>query len=137
MARPRPVRRSSLEIVSTEVEDFDVYALTEDLLDVWPCGIGTTWHDGRSVPGTLLTTGNTGTDEKETLGLELVSSSDGVRVVRVTTVNDDVALLEVWLELANEVIYGLSGLDEENDTTGGLEALAEFLNGVSADDVGA
>jgi len=109
----------------------------EDLLDVWPCGIGTTWHDGRSVSGTLLTTGNTGTDKEQALGLELVSSADRVGVVRVSTVNDDVALLEVRLELCDKVVDGLTGLDEEDDSTGGLEALAELLDGVGADDVGA
>lgn len=111
--------------------------LTEDLLDVGPGGVRATRHEGRSVPGTLLTTGDTGTDEEETLGLELVGSSDGVRVVRVSTVNDDVTLLEEWLELVDEVINGLTGLDEEDDSAGSLEALAELLNRVGADDVGA
>lgn len=110
--------------------------LLEDLLDVGPSGVGTTGHEGRTVTGTLLTTRDTGTDEQETLGLELVSSSDRVRVVRVTTVNDDVALLEEWLELSNEVVDGLTGLDEEDDSPWCSELLAELLNGVGTDDVG-
>jgi hypothetical protein len=57
--------------------------------------------------------------------------------VRVTTVNDDVALLEVGLELGDEVVDGLAGLDEEDDTTGRLELGAELLDRVGANDVGA
>jgi hypothetical protein len=111
--------------------------LLEDLLDVWPSGIGTTWHEGWTVSGTLLTTRDTGTDKEQALGLELVGSSDRVGVVRVTTVNDDVALLEVGLELADEVVYGLTGLDEEDDSPWGLELGAQLLDRVGADNVGA
>jgi hypothetical protein len=110
--------------------------LTEDLLDVRPCGIGTTGHEGRTVSGTLLTTRDTGTDKEETLGLELVGSSDRVGVVRVTTVNDDVALLEVGLELTDEVVDGLTGLDEEDDSPGLGELAAELLDRVGTNDVG-
>jgi hypothetical protein len=111
--------------------------LLEDFLDVWPSGVGTTWHEGWTVSGTLLTTRDTGTDKEQALGLELVGSSDRVRVVRVTTVNDDVALLEVGLELADEVVHGLTGLDEEDDSPWGLELGAQLLDGVGADNVGA
>ena len=110
--------------------------LLEDLLDVGPSGVGSTGHEGRTVSGTLLTTRDTGTDEQETLGLELVGSSDRVRVVRVTTVNDDVTLLKVGLELSDEVIDGLTGLDKEDDSSRGLELGAELLDGVGTDNVG-
>lgn len=110
--------------------------LTEDLLDVGPGSIGSTGHEGRTVSGTLLTTRDTGTDKEETLGLELVGSSDRVGVVRVTTINDDVTLLEVWLELSDKVIDSLTGLDEEDDSPWGLELGAELLDGVGTDNVG-
>jgi len=103
---------------------------------VGPSGVGSTGHEGRTVSGTLLTTRDTGTDEQETLGLELVGSSDRVRVVRVTTVNDDVTLLKVGLELSDEVIDGLTGLDKEDDSSRGLELGAELLDGVGTDNVG-
>jgi hypothetical protein len=108
--------------------------LLEDLLDVGPGSGRSTGHEGRTVTGTLLTTGNTGTDEEETLGLELLGAAVRVGEVRVSTVDDDVALLEVGLELADEVVDGLTSLDEENDLAGSLELGAELLNGVSADD---
>ena len=109
----------------------------EDLLDVGPGGIATTGHQRRAVTGTLLTTRDTGADEEQALGLELVGAADRVGVVRVTTVDDDVSLLEVRLELGNEVVDGLAGLDEEDDAARTLELGAELLDGVGADDVGA
>ena len=111
-------------------------SLLEDLLDVGPGGVGSTGHEGGTVSGTLLTTRDTGADEEETLGLELVGSSDRVGVVRVTTVNDNVTLLEVRLELADEVVDGLAGLDEEDDSPGSLELGAELLDRVGTDNVG-
>lgn len=110
---------------------------TEDLLDVGPSGGRAAGHERGTVTGTLLTTGHTGTNELEALGLELLASADRVRVVRVAAVDDNVALLEVRLELANKVVDSLAGLDEENDSAGLLELLAELLDRVSADDVGA
>ena len=139
MAHPRPEQRSSLRLVSiSHYSDAFVgqIGLTEDLLDVRPCGIGTTWHEGRTVSGTLFTTRDTGTDEEETLLLEFVGSSDRVGVVRVSTINDDISLLEERLELTDEVVNGLTGLDEEDDSPGSSELLAKLLNGVGTNDVG-
>lgn len=101
-----------------------------------PSGIRSTGHEGGTVSGTLLTTGNTGTDKEQTLLLELVSSSDRVGVVRVSTIDDDVTLLEVRLELADEVIDGLTGLDEKDDSSRSLELGAELLDRVGTDNVG-
>lgn len=56
--------------------------------------------------------------------------------MRVSTINDDISLLEEWLELTDEVVNGLTGLDEENDSPGLGELAAELLDGVSTDNVG-
>jgi hypothetical protein len=103
---------------------------------VGPSGIGTTGHEGRTVSGTLLTTRDTGTDKEQALLLELVSSSDRVGVVRVSTIDDDISLLEVRLELTDEVVNGLTGLDEENNSPGLGELAAELLDGVGTNDIG-
>jgi hypothetical protein len=92
---------------------------TEDLLDVGPGGVRSSGHERGTVSGTLLTTRDSGSDEKEALSLELVGSSDGVGVVRVSTVDDDVSLLEEGGELLNESVNGLSGLDEDCRCKGG------------------
>ncbi len=54
----------------------------------------------------------------------------------VTTVDDDVTLLEVWLELTNEIINGLTGFDEEDDFSGFGQFGAELFDRVGANDVG-
>jgi hypothetical protein len=109
----------------------------EDLLDMRPGGRGSTGHEGRTVASTLLTTGDAGADEEEALGLELLGAADRVWVVRVTTIDDDIALLEVRDELLDEVIDSWASLDEEDDLAGGLELLAELLNRPRALDLGA
>jgi hypothetical protein len=53
--------------------------------------------------------------------------------VGVTTVNDDIALLQEGEERLDEVIDGLAGHDEEHNATGALELGAELLDGVSTD----
>jgi hypothetical protein len=80
--------------------------LLEDLLDGRPSSLRTTRHERRAVTGTFLTTRNTRANKEETFGLELLYTAYRVWVVGVTTVDDDVALLEVGLELVNEVIDG-------------------------------
>lgn len=103
----------------------------EDVLDVGPGGLVTTGHEGGTVAGTLLTTGDTTADEADALLGEVASAAVGVGVVGVTTVNDDITLLEERQKGLNEVIDGLSGHDEEHDATGALELSAELLDGVS------
>ena len=86
--------------------------------------------------GTFLTARDTGADEEKALGLELLGAADRVGVVRVTTVNDDIALLKVGDELLDESIDSRASLDEEDDLAGALELRAELLDGPCADDVG-
>ena len=100
----------------------------ENLLDVRPRGGRTTGHERGTVTGTLLTTGNTRANKQETLGLELLCAADGVGVVRVTTVDDDVTLLELGDELVDEGIDGSTGLDEEDDFAGALELGDELVD---------
>ena len=56
--------------------------------------------------------------------------------MRVSTIDDDISLLEERLELTDEVVNSLTGLDEENDSPGLGELAAELLDGVGTDDVG-
>lgn len=55
--------------------------------------------------------------------------------MRISTVNDNITLFEVGFELSNEVVYGLTGLYEEDDLPGTLELLAQLLDGEGADDL--
>ena len=105
-------------------------------LDVWPGLLVTTGHDGGTVTGTLLSSRDTSSDEPDTLGLEVVCAAVGVGVVGVTTVDDDVALLDATLvqKELNEVVNGLSGHDEHHHAAGLLELGAELLDGVSTND---
>ena len=67
----------------------------EDRLDGGPGGCGTAGHERRTMAGTFLPSRNTGTDEQEALRLKLIRPSDGVGIVRVTAVDNDVTLIEV------------------------------------------
>jgi hypothetical protein len=130
------------EVASTLVTDPVAAGLTvrlrgdalEDLLDEGPGGLVATGHDGRTVTGTLLTTGDTAADKADALALEVLGAAVAVREVGVTTVNDDITFLEEGEEGLDEVIDGLAGHDEEHDTTRTLELGAELLDGVSTDD---
>lgn len=106
----------------------------EDVLDVGPSFFVTTGHEGRTITGTLLTTGDTRTDETDTLGGEVLGAAVGVGEVRVTTVDDDISLFKVWKDGLNEIIDGLAGHDKEHNATGLLQLGAELLDGVSTND---
>ena len=129
--------------------------LLEDLLDVRPGGGGSTGHLKRrevsaehaprrdwsakrthagAVAGALLASRDSRSDEQETLLLELGRAPVRVGEVRVSAVNDDVALLEERLELGDEAVDGVSRLDEQDDLPGRLELRAELLDRVGADD---
>ena len=64
-------------------------------------------------------------------------ASDGVWVMRITTVNDDVAFLEERFELSDKVVDCSSSFYEEDDPPGCLKLGTEVFDRVSANDVGA
>ena len=80
---------------------------------------------------TLLTTGDTGTDEQEPLGLELLNATDGIWIVRIATVNDNITLFEVRGELIDEIINCRACFDEENDIARTLELSNKLFDRVS------
>jgi hypothetical protein len=84
---------------------------------------------------TLFTARNTRANKEKTLGLELFGASDRIRIVGVTTINDDIALLKVRHQLSDEIIDGRAGLDKKNDFAGTLKFGGELLDRVGTLDV--
>jgi hypothetical protein len=105
----------------------------EDILDVWPGLLVTTGHDGRTVTSTLLTTRDTSTNEAKTLLFEVLGAAVGVGIVRVTTVDDNVAGIAVGEELLNEVVDSRASHDKQHHTARPLELGTELLDGVGSD----
>lgn len=109
----------------------------EDRLNCGPGGRRTTRHEGRTVAGALLPSRNTRANEQEALRFKLLGPSDGIGVMGVTTVNDDIALFEMGSELLDEGVNGRTGLDKEDDFAWPLELGNELLDGMSTLDSGA
>jgi len=86
---------------------------------------------------TFFTTRDTRTYEKEALCLEFLGTADGIGVVRVSSVDNDVTGLKVRNELSNEIVDCLTGLDEKDNFAGPLELGTELLDRVSALNLGA
>lgn len=55
--------------------------------------------------------------------------------MRVSSVNDNVTLFEVGLELFNKVVNSGTGLYEEDDLSGNGKLVAELLDRVGTNDV--
>jgi hypothetical protein len=89
------------------------------------------------VPCALLSTRDTRANEQEALALELLDAADGIRVVGVAAVDDDITLLEMGFELSDKVVDGITSLDEHDDLARSLEFGHELLNRVSADNIAA
>jgi len=109
----------------------------EDRLNSGPGGRRTTRHEGRTVAGALLSSRNTGANEQEALRLKLLGPSDGIGVMGVTTINDDIALFEMGSELFDEGVNSRTGLDKEDNFAWPLELGNELLDGMSALNIGA
>lgn len=104
----------------------------EDVLDVRPSLLVSSGHYRGSISGTLLTSGHSAADEPDALGGQVFRAAVGVGEMRVATIDDDVALLDVGEEGLNEVVDGLAGHDEEHHAAGFLELADEVLDGVGA-----
>jgi hypothetical protein len=113
---------------------------SSSLEDGFDCGPGccrTTGHERGTMTGTLLSSRNTGTNEQEALRLELLGPSDGIGIVGVTAINDDITLLQMGDELLDEGVNSITSFDEEDDFSWSLQLGSELLDGVSALDFGA
>lgn len=86
--------------------------------------------------GTFFSSRNTGANEEQALGLELLGSADGIGIVRVSTIDDNVTSLKMGFKLLDEVVNGLASLDEKNNFAGTLQLGNKLLNRVSPLDVG-
>lgn len=140
-------------ILDTVVDHFDIVAGTlitdpvaaglaiglgsnvlEDILDVWPGLLVATRHERGTITSTLLTTRDTSANKANALLLEVSGTTVGVRVVRVTTIDYDVARVAVREELLDEVVDGRTSHDKQHHTTGLLQLGSKLLNGVSTND---
>lgn len=106
----------------------------EDVLDVRPGLLATTRHQRGAISGTLLTTGDTGADKSEALAGKVLGAAVGVGEVRVTTIDDDVALVKERQKLLDPLVNRLTGLDQKHDTTGRLELADKLLDGLGTND---
>lgn len=111
--------------------------LLEDLLDCWPSSIATARHEGRTMTCSLLTTGDTRSNEKKALRFTLLCAADGIGVVRVPTIDDDITFLEVGRQLSNKIIDSRSSLHEQDDFAGAFKLGHELLDRMSTLDVSA
>jgi len=75
---------------------------------VWPgCRIST-GHKRRSITGTFLSTGDSRTDEQNPFLLKRLGSSVSILVLRVSSINYDISILQERQDLVNEIINRLS-----------------------------
>lgn len=100
----------------------------ENVFDEGPCLLITTGHKGRSFPGTLLTTGNTGTNEADLLLSKVPGAAIGIREMRVATIDNDIAGVEEGKKGSNKVINGRTSLNEQHYPTRALQLLAQVLD---------
>ena len=63
-----------------------------------------TRHNGRTFQRAFFSTGDTGTNEVKAFSRKLTVTTNGVLEEGVTTINDDVAFIEIWFEGINSSI---------------------------------
>src|SRR5437588_5314381 len=80
-------------------------------------------HQGRPPQRALLAAGDAGADEVEALRLQLLLAALGVHEVGVAAVNDDVALVEIGLDLLDRPVNRIARLDQKDDLAWALQSL--------------
>jgi hypothetical protein len=100
----------------------------ENILDEWPSLLVSTGHQRWAISGTLLTSGNTGTDESDALGRQVLCSASGIGEMRVAAINDDIAFLDKWEERLDEVVNWLTSHNKQHDAAGLFELRDEFFD---------
>jgi hypothetical protein len=89
--------------------------------------LGATGHEGRALTSAFLAAGNAHTHEHDVLGLEFLSTADGVGVPLIATIDDKVARLHELGESSDGRVHRLASHDEKDDLAGLLEGQNKFL----------
>ncbi|CAY80197.1 hypothetical protein P301_H11691 [Saccharomyces cerevisiae P301] len=101
---------------------------------MWPSFFRTTWHQRWTVTGTFLTTGDTRTNEKNTLLLQFFVTSIRIWEVRVTTIDDNITLFQKWDDLVDQSVNWSTSFNQKHDLSRSLQFGDEIFNGSSTDD---
>jgi hypothetical protein len=102
--------------------------LLEDLLDGGPSRGRASRHERWAITSAFLAARDSSTYKKEAFGFKILGSADRVWVVRIATVNNDIALFQVRFEQFNKVVDGGSSFDEEKYFAGFFEFGTELLD---------
>ena len=84
-------------------------------------------HDARTFEGSFFAAGYSGTDETKTFFGEFDMATVGVDVIGVTTVDDDVALVEQRLQGIDDGVCSSAGLNHDHDPARRRQAVHEIF----------
>ena len=87
-------------------------------------------HDGRAFQRAFFTTGNAGTDEVKAFSRQLTVTANGVVVIGITAINNNVTLIEIGLQGVDSSISASARFNHQQDTARRFERLNELLNGI-------
>ena len=107
----------------------------ENRLDVLPRGGRAAGHHARTFERALFATGDAGSEVELALGFNIRGSADGVREVRVTAVDENVAVVQQRQELLDHIVHSLSCLDHHEHLARFFQIVHQFFKAVAADDV--
>ena len=85
----------------------------------------------------FLTAGHTGSNEQESLVLDIFGPADGVLKERIAAVNENVPGFKMGNELLHQFIHRPACLYNHHHTTGAFQEGDHFRDGMGADDLGA
>lgn len=89
------------------------------------------------IPSTLLSSGHTRANKQKALVFEFLGTTDGIGIMRVSTIDDDIARLEMGNKLLDETVDGIPSLDEEDNLARTLELGSKLLDRAGANNIGA
>ncbi|CAH0326867.1 hypothetical protein SRABI106_04807 [Rahnella aquatilis] len=87
-------------------------------------------HDRRAFQCALFTAGNAGTDEVETLLGQFAVTANGVFVIGVTAIDQDVAFIQVRSQGCDGFISCFTGFHHQQDTTRFFQRVNKLFDGV-------
>ncbi len=107
----------------------------EDRFDGRPSRFATAGHKARSLERSFFSTRNTRSDEQEPFAFDLLGPTFGIDVMGISTVDENIARLEVGCQLIDQIVDGWTSLDEHHHHPRSLEVLDHLWDRVATDEV--
>ena len=107
----------------------------ENRFNSFPCTLISARHDRRAVPRAFLSAGDSHADKQNTFFGKVTGASGCIRIIGISSVNDDIALIQKRQQLFDKVVNHRTCLNHQHNFSWFFQFINQVLQRICADNI--